>query len=378
MAEKDLYEILGVKKGARADELKRAYRKLAMQYHPDRNQGDAQAEQKFKEVSHAYDILKDDEKRAAYDRFGHAAFEGGSGGPRGGAGGFSFNFGGGFSDIFEEMFGEAMGMGGKRGRGSSGRGADLRYNMELTLEQAFNGSQVTIQVPTSQPCEACGGTGAAEGTVPTTCPTCRGVGKVRAQQGFFTIERTCPTCGGIGKVIETPCKHCGGTGRTQKEKTLKVDIPAGVDDGTRIRLSGDGEAGLQGGQPGDLYIFLSIKGHRLFQRDGADLYCRVPIPMTRAALGGTLEVPTIEGSKARVTVPEGTQSGTQFKLRGKGMSVLRSAQRGDMFVQVDVETPVKLSKKQKELLQAFEDMGEHESAHPESKGWFERVKDFLG
>lgn len=374
MAKQDYYETLGVARGASADELKKAYRKLAMKFHPDRNPDDPEAEQRFKEVNEAYDVLKDDQKRAAYDRFGHAAFEnGGPGGAAGGAGGFDF------ADIFDEMFGEFMG-GRGRGRPSAGRGADLRFNLEISLEEAFEGKHATIRVPSSAVCESCNGTGAEGGSQPITCPTCNGVGKVRAQQGFFTIERACPSCGGAGQVIKDPCRSCGGTGRQRRERTLDVSIPAGVEDGTRIRLAGEGEAGLRGGPPGDLYIFLTVRPHRLFQREGADIFCKVPIPMTTAVLGGPIEVPSIDGSRAKITIPEGTQAGRQFRLRGKGMSVLRSPQRGDMYVQVQVETPVKLTKRQRELMEDFakESGEEHSEHHPESHGFFAKVKEFFG
>jgi molecular chaperone DnaJ len=368
MAKQDYYELLGVARGASADELKKAYRKMAMQYHPDRNPGDKEAEAKFKEVNEAYEVLKDEQRRAAYDRFGHAAFE--QGGGRAGAGGFDFASG--FADIFDEMFGEFMG--GRRGA-AAGRGADLRYNLEITLEEAFKGATSTVRVPTSVVCEGCSGTGAEAGTQPVTCPTCSGLGKVRAQQGFFTIERTCPSCQGAGRVIKDPCKTCGGAGRSRREKTLQVNIPAGVEDGTRIRLAGEGEAGLRGAPPGDLYIFLAIAPHRFFQRDGANLHCRVPIPMTTAALGGTVEVPTIDGARAKLNVPGGTQSGHQFRLKGKGMSVLRSPSRGDMYIQAVVETPVNLTKRQQELLREFEKAGNKEGTHPESEGFFAKVRE---
>ncbi len=373
MAKQDYYEQLGVERGASADDLKKAYRKLAMQYHPDRNPGDGEAERKFKEINEAYDVLKDDQKRAAYDRFGHAAFE--NGGGRGGPGAGDFNFAQGFADIFDEMFGDFMG-GGRRG-GANLRGADLRYNMEITLEDAFAGKQATIRVPTSILCEACNGSGGEKGAQPATCPTCRGHGKVRAQQGFFTIERGCPTCHGAGRVIQNPCKQCEGTGRTRKEKTLQVNIPAGVEEGTRIRLAGEGEAGLRGAPHGDLYIFLAIQPHHLFQRDAANIFCKVPLPMTTAALGGQIEVPTVDGGRARVTIPAGTQSGAQFRLRGKGMSVLRSPSRGDMFIEAAVETPVNLSKRQQELLKEFDEAGaKGKSTSPESEGFFSKVKEF--
>ena len=371
MAKQDYYETLGVSKGVAAEDLKKAYRKLAMQYHPDRNPDDTAAEHRFKEINEAYDVLKDDQKRAAYDRFGHAAFENG-GGPRGGRAG-GFDFGAGFADIFDEMFGDFMGA---RGGGGTARGADLRYNMDITLEDAFKGKTAQIRVPTSVTCDACSGTGAAKGSQPTNCTTCRGRGRVRAQQGFFTIERTCPTCHGAGRVIEDPCRACSGAGRVHQEKTLKVNIPAGVEDGTRIRLAGEGEAGIRGAGPGDLYIFLAIQPHRLFQRNGADVFCRVPIPLTTAALGGSIEVPTIDGGRAKIAVPTGTQSNRRFRLRGKGMSVMRSSARGDMYVEVTVETPVNLTKRQQELLREFETESQDRKTSPESEGFFARVKEF--
>jgi molecular chaperone DnaJ len=371
MAKQDFYELLGVKKNASAEDLKKAYRKLAMQFHPDRNPGDKAAEQSFKDISEAYDVLKDEQKRAAYNRFGHAAFE--SGGGRGGPGDFGFATG--FADIFDEMFGEFMG--GRRGQGANTRGNDLRYNLEITLEEAFKGRQTTVRVPTMTPCEACGGSGAESGAKPVSCPTCYGNGRVRAQQGFFTIERTCPSCQGAGRIIDNPCRRCGGQGRAHKEKTLSVSIPPGVEDGTRIRLTGEGEAGVRGGAPGDLYIFLAVKSHRFFQRDGANIHCRVPISMPTAALGGTIEVPTIDGGRAKVNISAGTQSGHQFRLRNKGMSVLRAASRGDMYVQVVVETPVHLTKRQQELLREFEKSGDSQATHPESEGFFAKVREFF-
>ncbi|MGE5516407.1 MAG: molecular chaperone DnaJ [Bacteroidota bacterium] len=379
MSKRDYYEVIGCDRNASADELKKAYRKLAMQYHPDRNPDDASASDKFKELNEAYDVLKDEQKRAAYDRFGHAAFEGGG---RGGGGFADFGFGGGggggFSDLFEEMFGDFMGGGGGRRGQASGRGADLRFNMEISLEEAYGGKSATITVPSSAQCDSCHGTGGKDGSAPVSCPTCHGAGKVRAQQGFFTIERTCPTCQGMGRVIKDPCKVCGGQGRVRKDKTLQVQVPAGVEDGTRIRLSGEGEAGMRGAPAGDLYIFLSIAAHRIFQRDGANIYCRVPIPMTTAALGGTIDVPTIEGTLTKVTIPPGTQTGNQFRLKGKGMSVLRSQARGDMFIQATVETPVNLTKRQEELLREFESAGDNaDGKHnsPESHGFFAKVKE---
>ena len=381
MAKPDFYETLGVDRGADEKGLKSAYRKLAMKYHPDRNPDDAAAEAKFKEVNEAYDVLKDADKRAAYDQFGHAAFEGG--GPGAGSSGGGFDFGGGFADIFDEMFGDFVGgdsggrRAGGRGRAGAARGADLRYNMQISLEDAFTGRETNIRVPTAVSCDDCNGSGAAKGSHPSTCGSCQGRGKVRAQQGFFTIERTCPTCNGSGQVIEDPCKTCGGGGRVRKEKTLKVTIPTGVEDGTRIRLAGEGEAGAQGGGAGDLYIFVAVAPHRIFRRDAADLHIRVPIPMATAALGGSVEVPTIEGNRAKVTIPSGAQSGHQFRLRSKGMSVLRSQARGDMYIDVVVETPVNLSSRQEELLREFqgEKPAKGKSTSPESESFFTRVKE---
>ncbi len=369
MAADDYYAILGVARDASADDLKKAYRKLALQHHPDRNPGDKDAEQRFRELGEAYEVLKDPQKRAAYDRFGKAAFEQGGGGFGGAAGG-------GFADVFDEMFGDffAGGRGGSS-RGGASRGADFRYNMEITLDEAFAGKQAKFTVPTSVACEPCKGNGSAPGSAPTTCGTCNGHGRVRSQSGFFTVERTCPSCNGAGRVIKDPCRGCGGTGRVHKEKQLSVTIPPGVEDGTRIRLSGEGEAGMRGAPPGDLYIFLAVKPHRLFQRDGANIHCRVPIPMTTAALGGAIEVPSIDGSRAKISIPAGAQTGRQFRLRGKGMSVLRSEARGDMFVQATVETPVKLTKRQKELLKEFAAAGQESEQSPESHGFFAKVKE---
>jgi molecular chaperone DnaJ len=374
MAKRDFYEVLGVDRNASAAELKSAYRKLAMKLHPDRNPGDAEAERKFKEVNEAYDALRDEDRRAAYDRFGHAAFENGGPGAAGAAGGFDFG-GGGFADIFDEMFGEFMG--GRRGRQASTRGADLRFNLEITLDEAFTGKQAKVRVPTSVGCDDCGGSGAAGGAEAVVCTMCRGAGKVRAQQGFFTVERSCPTCHGAGRVIDDPCRKCAGTGRVEKEKTLSVNVPAGIEDGTRIRVGGEGEAGLRGGPAGDLYIFVSIRPHRFFRRDGADLQCRVPIPITTAALGGSIEVPAIDGGRTRVNVPAGTQTGQQFRLKSKGMTVLRSNARGDMYVHAVVETPVNLTREQQDLLRKFESAGGAGARHsPESEGFFSRVKEF--
>lgn len=376
-SKRDYYEVLGVSKGAGKDELKKAYRKLAMKYHPDRNPGDKEAETHFKEVNEAYEVLKDDQKRSAYDQFGHDAFNGGMGGGAGGPG--AAGFGGGFADIFDQMFGDFMG--GQRGGAGAGagamRGSDMRYNLDITLEEAFSGKTAKITIPTTAICEKCHGSGAKDGSHPITCPTCGGSGRVRAQQGFFTIERTCPTCHGQGQIIKDPCDACGGTGRVRKEKTLEVRIPAGVEEGTRIRLAGEGEAGMRGAPAGDLYIFLSIKPHRVFQRDGANILCKVPIPMVTATLGGVIEVPSIDGGRAKVTIPPGTQTGNQFRLRNKGMSVLRSSARGDMYIQASVETPVNLTKEQQDLLRQFEAAGAGSGADqsPESSGFFKRVKD---
>ncbi len=372
MAKADFYETLGVSRTATDAELKSAFRKLAMQFHPDKNPGDAAAEQKFKEINEAYQCLSDGQKRAAYDRFGHAAFENGGGM----GGGMGDGFASSMADIFDDLFGDMMG-GGRRGR-SNGRerGSDLRYNLEITLEDAFKGKTATIKVPSLMTCEACTGTGAKAGSKPKTCGTCGGAGRVRAQQGFFAIERTCPTCQGRGEMIDNPCDSCRGAGRVTKERSLSVNIPPGVEDGTRIRLAGEGEAGLRGGPSGDLYIFLSMQAHPFFQRDGADLFCRVPISMVQAALGGEFTVHTVDGSEAKVKIPEGTQSGKQFKLKGKGMPVLRTRDFGDLYIQANVETPQNLTKRQRELLAEFESESSNKT-HPESSGFFTRMKDFL-
>ena len=371
MSKRDYYEVLGVTRTCTEVDLKAAFRKLAMQHHPDRNPGDKDCEHRFKEINEAYEVLKDGDKRAAYDRFGHAAFE--HGGMGGGAHGFGADFGSTFADIFEGIFG----MGSARGRGTGReRGSDLRYNMEISLDEAFTGKTAQIRIPTSVTCEACSGSGAKAGTKPKQCATCGGAGKIRHAQGFFTLERTCPTCHGRGQVIDDPCKVCGGGGRVTRERTLSVNIPTGVEDGTRIRLAGEGEAGLRGGPPGDLYIFLEVAPHEFFQRDGADLHCRVPISMASAALGGEFEVPAIDGSKAKVKVPAGTQTGRRFRIAGKGMPVLRAKQTGDMYVQVAVETPQNLTKRQRELLAEFEKLSS-EDTQPESAGFFSRVKEFL-
>lgn len=379
MAKRDYYEVLGVSRSADEKELKSAFRKMAKQYHPDANPGDNTAEQKFKEINEAYEALKDPQKRAAYDRFGHAAFEDGRG-PFGGGGaggpGFGPEFSSSMSDIFEDLFGEFMG--GRRGGSGRGnaqaRGSDLRYDMEISLTEAYTGKTAQIRVPTSVACETCSGSGAKPGTSPKTCGTCNGAGAVRSSSGFFTVERTCPSCQGRSTVISDPCESCSGQGRVKKERTLSVNIPAGVEDGTRIRLANEGESGVRGGPSGDLYIFLSIKPHECFQRDGADLFSRVPISMTTAAMGGEIEVPTIDGKKARVTIPEGTQGGKQFRLKAKGMPVLRSTQHGDMYIQVSVETPVNLTRKQRELLKEFE--AEAKDNSPQSAGFFAKARAF--
>ena len=376
MAKRDFYDVLGVGKGASADEIKKAYRKKAKEYHPDRNADNAEAaEVKFKEANEAYEILKDAEKKAAYDRYGHAAFEGGmGGGARGGHPGQG-DFASAFSDVFDDLFGDFMGGGGRGGgRQRAARGSDLRYNLRVTLEEAYSGLQKSIQVPASVSCGSCSGTGAEGGAEPTTCPTCSGMGKVRAQQGFFTVERTCPTCSGLGKIIQNPCKVCGGAGRVEKDRSLSVNIPSGVETGTRIRLAGEGEAGMRGGPNGDLYIFIDVAKHEIFERDGVNLFCRVPVSMASAALGGDIEVPTIDGGRSRVKIPAGSQSGRQMRLRSKGMPALRGAGQGDMFIEIAVETPVNLTSRQKELLREFEK--ESEENNPENDSFFKSVKGF--
>jgi len=375
MAKRDYYDILGVSKGASADEIKKAYRQKAKELHPDRNAENPEAEAQFKEANEAYEVLKDAEKKAAYDRFGHAAFEGGMGASaaagRGGAyaGG---DFASAFSDVFDDLFGDFMGRAGSRQRAT--RGSDLRYNLRITLEDAYAGIQKTIRVPTSVTCDVCEGSGSEAGAEPQTCPTCSGMGKVRAQQGFFTVERTCPTCGGLGQIIKNPCAACGGAGRVQKDRSLSVNIPQGVETGTRIRLAGEGEAGLRGGPTGDLYLFIEVADHPIFQREGQDLYCRVPVSMTQAALGGDIEVPSIDGGRSRVKVPPGSQSGKQMRLRAKGMPTLRGGAFGDMYIELAVETPVNLTSRQKDLLKEFEKLSEENN--PESRNFFSKVKSF--
>ena len=372
MSKRDYYEVLGLSKGASADEIKKGYRRKAKELHPDRNTSDPNAESKFKEANEAYDVLKDPERKAAYDRFGHAAFEGGMGGDGGQRKG---DFSSAFSDVFDDLFGDFMG-GGQRGGGRSraSRGSDLRYNLEISLEDAYSGLQKSINVPTSVQCSSCNGSGAAGGSEPSTCPTCSGMGKVRASQGFFTVERTCPSCSGMGQVISNPCSSCGGQGRSNKDRSLSVNVPAGVETGTRIRLSNEGEAGLRGGPAGDLYIFIEVREHKIFQRDGNSLFCRIPVSMSGAALGGDIEVPTIDGGRSRVKIPVGSQSGRQMRLRGKGMPAIKSAHKGDMFIEIAVETPVNLTSKQCELLREFEALSEDNN--PESKSFFSSVKSF--
>jgi len=376
MSKRDFYDVLDVSKGASADEIKKAYRKKAKELHPDRNADNPDSEAKFKEANAAYEVLKDAEKKAAYDRFGHAAFEGGGGGrPGQGFGGAgNGDFSSAFSDVFDDLFGDFMGGQRQGGGRRAARGSDLRYNLRVSLDDAYSGLQKTINVPTAVACSSCDGSGAEGGAEPTSCPTCSGMGKVRAQQGFFTVERTCPTCSGMGQIIKNPCKSCGGAGRIEKDRALNVNIPAGVETGTRIRLAGEGEAGMRGGPPGDLYIFVEVTQHDLFERDGVNLYCRVPVSMANAALGGSIEVPTIDGGRGRVQIPGGSQSGRQMRLRGKGMPALRGGNPGDMFIELAVETPVNLTNRQKELLREFEDMSEDNN--PELKSFFSSVKSF--
>ena len=377
MSKRDYYDVLGIAKGADADAIKKAYRQKAKELHPDRNADNPKAEAQFKEANEAYEVLKDANKKAAYDRYGHAAFENGmgssAGGPRGGGQG---DFASAFSDVFDDLFGDFMGgRGGGTGRRSGAqRGSDLRYNLRINLEDAFAGLQKTITVTTAVSCGSCTGTGAEGGSEPQVCPTCNGMGKVRAQQGFFTVERTCPTCSGMGQIIKDKCKVCHGAGRVEKEKSLSVNIPAGVETGTRIRLSGEGEAGVRGGPAGDLYIFIEVNSHPLFEREGLNLYCRVPVSIATAALGGEIEVPTIDGGRSRVKVPEGSQSGRQMRLRGKGMPTLRGGPSGDMMIELSVETPVKLTARQREILREFDKLSEENN--PQGSSFFASVKSF--
>jgi molecular chaperone DnaJ len=378
MAKRDFYEVLGIARSASADEIKKAYRTKAKELHPDRNADKPDAEAMFKEINEAYDVLKDADKKAAYDRYGHAAFDGGmGGGARNARAGMhpGGDFSSAFSDVFEDLFGDFMGgRGGSGARQRASRGSDLRYNLRVTLEEAYTGIQKSIRVPTLSACDPCNGTGAEGGAEPVTCPTCAGMGKVRAQQGFFSVERTCPTCGGLGQIVKNPCKVCKGTGRKETERQLSVNIPAGVETGTRMRLSGEGEAGLRSGPAGDLYIFIEVREHPIFQRDGLDLHCRMPISFATASLGGDVEVPTIDGGRASVKVPAGTQTSQQMRLRGKGMPALRGPGKGDMLLELVVETPVNLSARQKDLLREFESLSENN--HPAGSSFFDKVKGF--
>lgn len=380
-ATRDYYETLGVGREAQAAEIKSAFRKLAMKLHPDQNPGCKVSEEKFKEIGEAYSVLSDPEKRAAYDRYGHAAFQNG-GGPGGrGPGGFGAGGAADFSDLFNEIFGggfeDMFARGGQRGpRNGPERGADLRYDIEITLEQAFRGMEREIVVPRAQACEPCSGSGSEGGAPLEVCPTCQGAGQVRASQGMFRIVRTCPSCHGRGQAIKNPCRSCGGRGLSRVEERLRVTIPAGIEDGQSIRLSGKGDAGLRNGPPGDLYLFLSVRPHTLFERDGPDLYCRAPTPMCKAALGGEIEIPTIDGERAKVTIPSGAQTGRRFRLKGKGMSQLRGKERGDLHVELLVETPVNLTAKQRKLLEEFS-KDCCEEAHPQTQGFFAQVKSFF-
>jgi len=370
MADRDFYEILGVQKNASEDEIKKSYRKLAMKYHPDRNKDDKSAERKFKEATAAYEALKDPQKRAAYDQYGHDAFRQGG---MGGAQGFG-DFAGGFSDIFEEFFGGGFGSG-SRQRGPQ-RGSDLRYNMSISLQEAFAGKKSQIRIPSYVGCDLCSATGSADKSGPSTCSSCGGNGKVRSTQGFFSIERPCPTCGGEGSSIKNPCLKCSGTGQVKKQKTISVTIPAGVDTGTRIRISGEGEPGQRGAGNGDLYIFVEVQKDKLFEREEEHIFCQIPVSITTAILGGEVEVPTIDGKKARLNIPAGTQSETQFRLKGKGMSILRQNRRGDMYVETNVEIPVNLNSKQKSILKEFEREGGTSKKHsPKSQSFFSKIKE---
>ena len=368
MSKRDYYDVLGVPKGSQADAIKKAYRTKAKELHPDRNSDNPNAESQFKEVNEAYEVLKDADKKAAYDRYGHAAFEGGGGQGFGGG-----DFSSAFSDVFDDLFGDFMG-GGRGGRKQQSRGSDLRYNLSISLEEAFAGLQKTINIPSAVTCGSCNGTGAAGGSSPTTCPTCSGLGKVRATQGFFTVERGCPTCSGVGQIIKNPCSSCGGQGTQKKDKALSVNVPPGVETGTRIRLAGEGETAPRGGVSGDLYIFIEVSKHKIFERDGLNLFCRVPVSMAKASLGGEVEVPTIDGGRSRVRIPAGSQSGRQMRLKGKGMPAIKTIQKGDMFIEMAVETPVNLTAKQKELLQEFDELSEDNN--PETNSFFSSVKTF--
>ena len=370
MSKRDYYDVLGVPKGSEQEALKKAYRSKAKELHPDRNSDNPNAEAQFKEVNEAYEVLKDADKKAAYDRYGHAAFEGGGGGQGFGGGG---DFSSAFSDVFDDLFGDFMG-GGRGGRQQQSRGSDLRYNLSISLAEAFAGLQKTINVPSAVSCGSCNGSGAAGGSSPTTCPTCSGLGKVRATQGFFTVERGCPTCSGVGQIIKNPCSSCGGQGTQKKDRALNVNVPPGVETGTRIRLAGEGETGPRGGVSGDLYIFIEVSKHKIFERDGVNLFCRVPVSMAKASLGGEVEVPTIDGGRSRVRIPAGSQSGRQMRLKGKGMPAIKTSQKGDMFIEMAVETPVNLTVRQKELLEEFEQLSE--DINPETNSFFSSVKTF--
>jgi molecular chaperone DnaJ len=368
MAKRDYYEVLGVNKDASEEDLKKAYRRLAMKWHPDRNPDNPKAEENFKEAKEAYEVLAEPQKRAAYDQFGHAGVSQQPGGGPGGAG---------FGDIFSDIFGEIFG-GNRGGRSTVFRGADLRYNLELTLEQAAHGFETRIRIPAAAACETCKGTGAKPGTQPSTCPSCRGAGQVRVSQGPFSIAQTCPRCHGSGSVIPNPCGTCAGTGRIKLQKTLAVKIPAGVDEGDRVRLSGEGEPGVNGGPPGDLYVQVHVKAHAVFQRDHDDLHCEMPISITTAALGGEIGIPTLDGS-AKIRIPAETQTGKTFRIKGKGIKGVRSQEPGDLFCHVVVETPVSLTSRQRELLREFEGISAQEPArhNPRAKGWFDKVKEFF-
>ena len=375
MAKRDYYDVLGVNKSASPEEIKSAYRKLAVKYHPDKNPGDKSAEDKFKEASEAYGILSDKSKKENYDNFGHAAFENGGGG-QGGFGGFGGFNGSDFSDIFEDFFGD-FGGGGRRSnrRSSSNRGSDLRYDLSVTLEEAYAGKKQNIQFSTSEKCSTCKGNGSKPGHSPDRCTYCGGNGRVRTNQGFFTVQQTCPQCAGSGEEITNPCNDCNGQGNKQTSKKLAVTIPQGVDDGTRIRLSGKGEAGTRGGANGDLYLFINVKSHELFKRSDENLFFECPISIADAALGTTIEIPTIDGGRAKIKIPEGTQSGKQFRLKGKGMPYMRGSGNGDLYVQIETEVPVSLNKKQKELLEQFRDI-ENEKSNPSIKQFFQKAKSF--
>ena len=374
MAKRDYYDVLGVNRDAADDEIKKAYRKLAMKHHPDRNPDSKESEEKFKEAKEAYEVLSDAQKRGAYDRYGHAGVDP-SAGPGPGGQGFD-GFADAFSDIFGDIFG---GAGGGRGRSNVYRGADLRYNLEISLEEAARGAEKTIRIPTVEECDTCHGSGAKPGTQPKPCPTCGGAGQVRIQQGFFSIQQTCPKCHGTGRIIPDPCRDCGGAGRVKRQKTLEVKIPAGIDEGMRLRHAGHGEPGVNGGPPGDLYVEIHIRTHPMFQRDHDDLHCEMPISFTTAALGGEIEIPTLEGM-ARLKIPAETQSGRVFRLRGKGIRNVRSQAHGDLMCHVVVETPVNLTERQKELLREFEEVssGDADRHNPKAKSWMDKVKDFFG